>query len=90
MPRLDHIFGGYNYRLPPPGGEIREGMLHANIDFPGLTIRYSTDGSDPRMDSPLYTGPFKASGTVSLRSFDTRGRGSRVSVIDPGKGHSQP
>ncbi len=90
MSRLDYIFGGYNYRLSPPGGEIREGMLHANIDFPGLTIRYSTDGSKPQMDSPLYTGPLKVSGTVSLRSFDTRGRGSRVSVIDSDKGHSQP
>jgi len=90
MPRLDYIFGGYNYRIPPPGGEIREGILHANIDFPGLTIRYTTDGSEPGVDSPIYGGPFEVTEKVALRSFDTRGRGSRVSIIDPGKGHSQP
>ena len=90
LPRLDYIFGGYNYRFPPPGGEIREGMLYANIDFPGLSIRYTTDGSEPGIDSPPYTGPFEVSGAVSLRSFDTRGRGSRVSLIGPGKGHSRP
>jgi hexosaminidase len=88
MPRLDHIFGGYYYRLPPPGAVIRGGMLHANIDFPGLTIRYTTDGTEPTMDSPVYTVPVAITGTdvipgpVLLRSFDSRGRGSRVSVPD--------
>jgi hexosaminidase len=63
-------------------------MLHANIDFPGLTIRYATDGTEPTMDSPVYTVPVAITGTdaipcpVLLRSFDSRGRGSRVSVPD--------
>ena len=80
MPRLDHIFGGYNYRLPPPGAVIRDGMVHANIDFPGLAIRYTTDGTDPGPESPVYTGPVEAAGTIKLASFDTRGRSSRVST----------
>jgi hexosaminidase len=82
MPRLDYLHGGFNYRLPPPGAVIKEGMLHANIDFPGLTIRYTTDGSEPETDSPLYSGPVEVSGKVMLRSFDTRGRGSRISVVE--------
>jgi hexosaminidase len=88
LPRLDHIFGGYHYRLPPPGAAIREGMLHANIDFPGITIRYTMDGTEPTMNSPVYTAPVAITGTnavpgpVLLRSFDTRGRGSRVSVLE--------
>ena len=82
MPRLDHLFGGYNYRLPPPGAVILDGKLHANIDFPGLEIRYTTDGSEPVSDSPLYTGPVEVSGKVLLRSFDTRDRGSRVSGVE--------
>ena len=80
MPRLDHLFGGFNYRLPPPGAVIRDGQLLANIDFPGLTIRYTTDGSEPGPESTLYTGPVEVTDQVQLRSFDTRGRGSRISV----------
>jgi hexosaminidase len=82
MPRLDYLYGGFSYRLPPPGAVIKEGMLHANIDFPGLTIRYTSDGSEPGIDSPVYSGPVEVSGKVMLRSFDTRGRGSRISVVE--------
>lgn len=79
MPRLDYLFGGYNYRLPPPGAFVKDGILSANIDFPGLIIRYTTDGSEPDKASTEYTGPVEVSGKVLLKSFDTRGRGSRVS-----------
>ena len=79
MPRLDYLFGGYNYRLPPPGAIVKDGILSANIDFPGLIIRYTTDGSEPDTASTEYTGPTEVSGKVLLRSFDTRGRGSRAS-----------
>ncbi|MDF1573707.1 MAG: family 20 glycosylhydrolase [Bacteroidales bacterium] len=82
MPRLDYLFGGFSYRLPPPGAVIQEGMLHANIDFPGLTIRYTNDGTEPGSDSPAYTGPVEVSGRIMLRSFDSRGRGSRSSVVE--------
>jgi hexosaminidase len=82
MPRLDYLFGGFNYRIPPPGAVLREGFLHANVDFPGLTIRYTTDGSEPDAESPVYSEPVEVSGMVMLRSFDTKGRGSRVSVVE--------
>lgn len=82
MPRLDHLFGGYNYRLPAPGAMEKENRIYANVDFPGLSIRYTTDGSEPGKDSPIYEGPLEASGTISLRTFDTRGRGSRITVLD--------
>ena len=82
MPRLDYLFGGFNYRLPPPGAVIQESKLLANIDFPGLSIRYTMDGSEPGPNSSVYTGPVEVSGLVMLRSFDTRGRGSRISVVE--------
>lgn len=82
LARLDYLHGGFNYRLPPPGAKILEGKLHANIDFPGLIIRYTTDGSEPGPDSPVYSGPVEVSAKVMLRSFDTRGRGSRISVAE--------
>ena len=82
LPRLDHLFGGYLYRLPPPGALIQQGMLHANTGFPGLTIRYTTDGTDPDRESAVYTGPVKVTGQVKFATFDTRGRGSRVSMVE--------
>lgn len=82
MPRLDHLFGGYNYRLPPPGAIVQEGLIIANVDFPGLTIRYTTDGSEPDADSPVYEGPLEAAGKVSLRTFDSRGRGSLTTRLE--------
>ncbi|MEZ5071513.1 MAG: chitobiase/beta-hexosaminidase C-terminal domain-containing protein [Bacteroidales bacterium] len=81
LPRLDYLFGGFQYRLPPPGGVLRDGKLYANVDFPGLEVRYTTDGSEPGPASTLYEGPVEASGTILLRSFDTRGRGSRISEV---------
>ena len=82
MPRLDYLFNGFNYRLPPPGALLLDGKLHANIEFPGLEVRYTTDGSEPDQNSPVYSSPVESEGPVKLRSFDTRGRGSRISVVE--------
>ncbi|WP_437970501.1 family 20 glycosylhydrolase [Sorangium sp. So ce260] len=84
LPRLDHLGGGVDYRLPLPGARIEDGRLVANVAFPGLQIRYTTDGAEPDAASAVYSGPVAVSGVVKLRTFDTRGRGSRTSVLDPG------
>jgi len=81
LPRLKYINGGYNYRLPQPGAIIENGMLKANVELPGLAIRYTTDGSEPTETSQLYENPVKVSGTVTLKSFDLAGRSSRSSVV---------
>lgn len=77
LPRLSYVNSGYNYRVPPPGAVVRDGVLHANASFPGLEIRYTTDGSEPTLESPLWTGPVKVNGPVSIRTFDSAGKGSR-------------
>ncbi|MGD9853798.1 MAG: chitobiase/beta-hexosaminidase C-terminal domain-containing protein [Planctomycetaceae bacterium] len=82
LPRLDALFGGTGYRLPPPGAVIENGNLSASTEYPGLTIRYTTDGADPTARSPLYTVPVAVSGPVKLSTFDTRGRASRVSTVE--------
>ena len=82
LPRLDYIFGGYHYRIPVPGARIIDNLLHANLSFPGMIIRYTTDGSDPDEGSSEYTQPVQVSGTVKLRAFDTRGRGGRVVSLE--------
>jgi hexosaminidase len=83
LPRLDRLLGGVAYRLPPPGAVIEEGLLQVNASFPGLVIRYTTDGSPPHVLSDRYTGPVEVSGEVQVATFDTRGRASREAMIRP-------
>jgi hexosaminidase len=82
FPRLDYIFGGYHYRIPVPGARIVNGNLQANLSYPGMTLRYTTDGTDPVENSIEYKQPVQVSGTVKLRAFDTRGRGGRTVTME--------
>ena len=81
LPRLKYLNGGYNYRLPLPGAIVENGLLRANVDLPGLVIRYTTNGIEPTSQSPVYVNPVKVSGTVKLKSFDIAGNSSRTSVV---------
>jgi hexosaminidase len=83
LPRLDLINGGYKYRIPLPGAVIQDGELKANVSYPGLNIRYTIDGSEPTVTSPLFVEPVAVEGNpeIKLRTFDTRGRGSRVVTL---------
>jgi hexosaminidase len=81
MPRLDYLFGGYNYRLPPPGLKIVDGVLYANSQFPGLTIRYTTDGSVPTIDSKAYSSPVRVDGAVTACTFNSIGRRSLTAIL---------
>lgn len=77
LPRLAGIFGGFNYRIPQPGAVVENGTLKANVEYPGLIIRYTTDGSEPDRNSMKYDGPVNVSGEVLLKAFDPAGRSSR-------------
>lgn len=82
FPRLDRLFGGYDYRLAPPGAKVVDGQLVVNTAYPGMTVRYTTDGSGPTADSREYTGPLDVtSGIVKLSTFDSRGRGGLPTVV---------
>ncbi|WP_291947186.1 family 20 glycosylhydrolase [Chitinophaga sp.] len=82
LPRLDKLNGGYAYRIPTPGVQVDEGEVSANVQFPGMVIRYTTNGEEPTLKSPVYTAPFKAVGkTVKFKVFDTRGRGSKTTAV---------
>ena len=81
FPRLDHLYGGFNYRIAPPGAKVENGKLYANLDFPGFVIRYTTDGSEPDQNSPVYGEPVEVSGTVKLKAFNNTGRASRTVEI---------
>lgn len=83
LPRLDYMNGGYAYRIPPPGAVTEDDMLLANTAHPGFEIRYTTDGSEPTEHSLRYEGPVEVHGipVIHLRTFDTRGRGSRTTKL---------
>ncbi len=83
LPRLSYINNGYNYRVPPPGAIVENGILKANVEYPGLIIRYTTDGTEPTIGSTIYNGPVSVSGTVRLKSFDLSGKHSRSVVVAP-------
>ena len=61
---------------------IRDGAVHANVELPGLAIRYTTDGSEPTLSSHLYKSPIPANGTIKFKTFDTRGRGGRTVTVE--------
>jgi len=83
LKRLDHLSGGYNYRLPPPGAKIIDGKVSANVAFPGLSLRYTVDGSEPGPEDPLYAAPVPLDSLVCFKTFDQRGRSSRMVCVGP-------
>jgi len=63
---------------------LEEGRIHANVALPGLALRYrfddvAPDGGSPRYGAPLSIPPDAR--TLSIASFDTRGRSSRSATI---------
>ena len=90
LPRLSYLNGSYNYRIPLPGAIIENGVLKANIEFPGLELRYTIDGSEPTHTSIKYEGPAEVSGKIRMKAFDSSGKSSReiepktISIKTPG------
>jgi len=80
--KLNYYQGGANFRIPTVGAKIINGTVQANIQLPGLTIRYTTDGSEPTTISALYTQPINQKGSFKFRAFDSKGRGSRTIQIN--------
>ena len=82
LPRLDTYGGGFQYRIPTAGAKRIGGKLAANVQFPGMFIRYTTDGTEPTATSPLYTEPIAAPGPVKLTVFTAAGRAGRTVTIN--------
>ncbi|MEE2723284.1 MAG: family 20 glycosylhydrolase [Bacteroidota bacterium] len=72
------------YHLPKPGGKLMRNKLFLKTQFPGLKIRYTTDGSIPNMNSKVYSGPVvvKKRNDIYARSFDESGRGGLIIKIE--------
>ena len=81
IPRLEYLFGGSNFRLPKPGAIIKEGYIYANVELPGLTIRYTIDGKEPTAASQVYSDPIQHSGSIKLRAFSHTGKSGGTSEL---------
>jgi hypothetical protein len=53
------------------------------VAFPGLEVRYTTNGKIPSKNDPLYLAPvyFPEGLPVMLRTFDILGRGGRPITV---------
>ncbi|HEY8999847.1 MAG TPA: family 20 glycosylhydrolase [Mucilaginibacter sp.] len=82
LPRLDHLNGGYGYRIPKPGVIQQNDKLIANEQFPGMTIRYTTNGKDPDAKSSVYNdGVTMGNSVIKFRAFNNKGRCSNVTEV---------
>ena len=81
LPKLDVEYPGVLYRIAAPGLRLVQGQVLANHQLPGFTLRYSTDGSEPTVLSPLVQGPIAAKGTIRVAAFAANGRRGRSSVL---------
>lgn len=85
-PKLARWNGGYVYRIAPPGVRVQNDTIKANVNFPGLELRYTTDGSEPSPASMKYEIPVPLDGEVKVRAFDKIGTGSRTVTVNPRSG----
>jgi hexosaminidase len=82
IPRLDGE--RFAVHVPKPGAIQEGGVVKALVPFPGLQIRYTTDGSEPSPTSPLYDAgnPPKYVASMKLRTFTQSGRASATVGIE--------
>jgi hexosaminidase len=81
LPRLNYYHGGFSYRIPDVGLKANNGKIYANIQLPGLAIRYTVDGSEPIVGSTLYTVPVSDKGKLRFAAFDSADRRGKVTEI---------
>ena len=80
---------GVPYRTPDLKGFldvnafVNNAILTVKCDDPTATIRYTTDGSCPTKDSPIYTNPILVDETTlfTLRAFSPSGRADAMQKV---------
>jgi hexosaminidase len=84
LPRLDLERKDVRYRIAPPGMTVEGGKVLVNHILPGLTLRYTTDGSAPNAGSKVVDGPVAAQGEIQAAAFDRNGRSGGVArIVNP-------
>jgi len=74
---------GIDYRLPTVGAVIEQGILKANIAFPGLVIEYQLSGANGEAQLwQEYKEPVKVNAAVKVRSRSVNGaRTGRITKV---------
>lgn len=86
LPKLSKA--GVSYYLPPPGAELKNNILHANVAYPGLSIEYSVDQGQSWLPYPASAEAVSVQsngltgGKVLLRSKAVNGAVSRVTATN--------
>ena len=80
--KLNYYQGGANFRIPTVGAKVEKGVVVANIQLPGLILRYTTDGTEPTLKNLIYQEPIVTKGIIKLRAFDSKGRGGRTIQVE--------
>lgn len=88
LPELDRAQPQLDWRIPPPGLVVRGGQVLANSALPGLTLRYTRDGSRPDARSPKVDGPISlpegGAAQITVAAFSSTGRSGRpVTITQP-------
>jgi hexosaminidase len=82
LPRLDLEQPGLAYRIAPPGLLLDGERVLVNHVLPGVTLRYTVDGSEPTAASKQVDGPIPERGLIKVAAFGRNGRRGLVSSID--------
>lgn len=82
VPRLESFQGGYKIRIPAPGLKRVGDQVFANLQLPGLEIRFTSNGQTPSPQDSLYSGPIPYSPNLRFRAFSPDGQGSMVSQLE--------
>ena len=82
LPQFDAQLPNLNYRIAPPGLMIENNIVLVNYQLPGFALRYTTDGTEPTINSPLVKGPINDRAIIKVCAFNKIGRKSRTSTID--------
>ncbi|KAH9489092.1 hypothetical protein Btru_057746 [Bulinus truncatus] len=80
--KLDRM--GYKYRVPAPGARISNGVLHISVEFPGLVVEMSRNGTRPWV--MVISGQVKVAPgeliQLRTRSADSKRHSKVVSIIN--------
>jgi hexosaminidase len=76
LQKLNTLNGGYRYRLPAVGLRVYEESLMCNVEYPGFDIYYTSDGTEPNLQSKKYSQiiPLDRSKTYQFRVITKDGK----------------
>lgn len=75
---------GIKFRLPYPEVSAKGNLIYAESAAPSLVTRYTMDGSEPKMSSPVFAGPIVTDNAENLRFATFYGTLQSISVGAPG------